>query len=527
MIEEFKEVGIWWLPKTPERTVSGTIHFSPSEGISLQLVGTLVPEQDQYGSSSHSVVYGMSENLSAHTLTDCSPWGDVRNHNHYGSSKTLHIVGYRAGKIFKGCHISDPARMLVTEVTFGLSSLETWLYDLDLFTTQESHDEENSEETLRYRKNKSRDVVVQDATLSFWTYVGKSSSRNKLGLQIRSGIDIKPDVPRTLEGLLRDFVEPLRIFIDIATGQPSLLKCLSIKYAEGKGYSESLSELFTHVIFRDLGNSRTVGDYKSDDVFLRNELIDSASAFISGGKIIKDFFELRESVKATLDLYLLSRHYVHSFPFLELSFVAVVNALEAYHNERRESSRYEDEPWQAARQALKGALPKEWRSEVLQAFDYIKVKKLRSALNELFEEADPVARQLGEERTSLINAIANTRNYFSHYAKALESGKLDANEVFYTMHGLLAVTEVLVLKDLGFTTDKAVEQVRSTQRSSILRPIKLPAVKSDDTEKDDNLTDLIEEHVASGSDMSAREESVSEENSPEVIGDGKDRARTS
>jgi hypothetical protein len=147
-------------------------------------------------------------------------------------------------------------------------------------------------------------------------------------------------------------------------------------------------------------------------------------------------------------------------------------------------------------------LPKAWRGEVLQGFDYIKVKKLRPALSELFVEADPLARQLGEDRKSLIDAIATTRNYFSHYAQTLEAGRLEASQAFHAMRGLLAITEVLILTELGFSQEKAVERVRGTLRSRSLQAITLPTGETDDSadesDLDGNLTDLIEEHVASG-----------------------------
>lgn len=504
MIEAFEETGIWWLPESPDRPISGTISYSPQGGIKLWLVGTLVSERRLYATSFHPVVHGISENLSAHTITGCQPWNGIRDRNHHGTQQTLSIAGYHVDSIFKGGHIADPEGMLVAELAFGLSNLKTWLDDLDMFLAEESVEEETSRKVLRYFRSVDREVLINGATCQFGSWVGQSISRNSIELKIESEICVTPAELQTLSTIQENFVYPLRQFLDIAVGEPNLITRVEIRFAEGQGYPEHVTKLPIELIVRDTENSRTLDGYDRDPVVLINELINATEAFALDGKIIRDFVVLRESIKATLDLYLLSRHFVDSFPFLELGFVAVVNALESFHNARRESSTYPEDEWQEVRRALKVALPKSWRGEVLQAFDYIKVKKLRPSLIELFEEADPLSRELGEDRKRLIDAIATTRNYFSHYAKELEMGKLEATQAFNAMRGLLAVTEVLILRELGFSGAEAVERVRGTLRSRNLKAVTLPAVetggRADESDTDGNLTDLKEENVAAGAD---------------------------
>jgi hypothetical protein len=320
-------------------------------------------------------------------------------------------------------NLANPDGGLISKINVKLSNLGSWLYDLDMMSPSESGDEQTSERILRYRDSESRTIELTDATCEFWTGVATSHSRKELGLRVGSGIHVETKRPRNLDKMMQDFTHPLRSFLDIAAGQPNLIKKIEIQYAEESTNPDTVPPLYVDVLFHDTENARAIDDHTSDEPFLRNELISSTEAFASKGQIIRNFFELRASINATIDLYLLSRHFGNSFPFLELSFVAAVNALEDYHNERRVATKYEDEPWKVARKALRDALPKAWRGEVLQAFDYIKVKKLRPALAELFGDSDPLARQLGEDRKDLINAIVNTRNHFYSLCQRVGSGK--------------------------------------------------------------------------------------------------------
>jgi hypothetical protein len=93
MIESLEEIGYWWLPGS-DRTVSGTVTFTPKDGISLQLIGTLVPDQDRYETTSHPVVHGMSESLNAHTLTDCRPFTSLQTSHSWATWQILMVGSF-------------------------------------------------------------------------------------------------------------------------------------------------------------------------------------------------------------------------------------------------------------------------------------------------------------------------------------------------------------------------------------------------------------------------------------------------
>ena len=40
MMDKFEYEGIWWLPDKPEKQVSGTLRFTPNEGVILDLIGS-------------------------------------------------------------------------------------------------------------------------------------------------------------------------------------------------------------------------------------------------------------------------------------------------------------------------------------------------------------------------------------------------------------------------------------------------------------------------------------------------------
>ncbi len=46
MIEEFEYKGKWWLPDKPEKQISGTLRFNPTDGAVLELIGSFKDFQD-------------------------------------------------------------------------------------------------------------------------------------------------------------------------------------------------------------------------------------------------------------------------------------------------------------------------------------------------------------------------------------------------------------------------------------------------------------------------------------------------
>jgi hypothetical protein len=75
-MESFSVTGNWWLPDHSDRPVAGTLHFDPSEGGQLDLVGALsgddaafealVSEEEQR----HPIVQGTANGVH-YTLINC------------------------------------------------------------------------------------------------------------------------------------------------------------------------------------------------------------------------------------------------------------------------------------------------------------------------------------------------------------------------------------------------------------------------------------------------------------------------
>jgi hypothetical protein len=470
----FEETGIWWHPDRPEQKLAGTIKYDPRKGIHLEIVGDLSDQDSR--DIQFSSIFGMSENLNAHTLTDVRrvPGGGTARSS-YGSDTELETTHYLAEYGFVSHNYESAEEMLIESLTIRLSGLATWLYDLDMMGVDSESDAESNTETISYKTSSIRTVLLSSGhRLDFQTVVGRNNGRKELRLTIASSIHITLNQPMNIQDVMVQLVHPLQEFLDFATGMPCAINSIEVFYAKDRGYPRTLELIGAKVIIFDMQNSRLFGSGYDDIVFLDNELISSSEALGNEGEVIRGFFDSRDSMKDAFRLYLLARHFPSTFPFLELSFLASVNALESYFSGNKDEFLYEEDQWKEVRKQLKKILPKDWRGDVLQQFDYIRHKKLRSALAELFDDANRIARILGEDRKRVIDTIVNSRNYYSHFASDLKAGALESTEAYIAMLALCGIFEALILQKLGFSQDVAVQRVLDTPRLKPVRELKLP-----------------------------------------------------
>lgn len=74
-MDAFSTTGFWWLPATPDAQVAGSIHFDPSDGTQLNLLGTLTESADALHimlseERRFETVHGVADG-SFYTLVDC------------------------------------------------------------------------------------------------------------------------------------------------------------------------------------------------------------------------------------------------------------------------------------------------------------------------------------------------------------------------------------------------------------------------------------------------------------------------
>jgi hypothetical protein len=130
--KEYK--GIWFLPDKPEQTVSGILHFIPTEVLRLELIGTLLCEGNVFCSPKSEIqtIHGIvkTENgVSKITLFDCHKgYNSGYSHNNIQNIRIC-LSNYNCGYALLGKHLSTKEDLTFNKIKIFLPHLNDWYQD--------------------------------------------------------------------------------------------------------------------------------------------------------------------------------------------------------------------------------------------------------------------------------------------------------------------------------------------------------------------------------------------------------------
>lgn len=147
---------------------------------------------------------------------------------------------------------------------------------------------------------------------------------------------------------------------------------------------------------------------------------------------------------------------------IELQFQSIALALESYHREKFPDTSSSDEEYNKMIQGMISKVkddPKQVR--------YIKRFKamgndpsLSERLHELVKICPDMFKNSDEEKTEFVDKVSSTRNYFSHGSKELkEKAITNFNELFYIIQEMKILMEGCFLSELPFSQEKLQELI--------------------------------------------------------------------
>lgn len=181
------------------------------------------------------------------------------------------------------------------------------------------------------------------------------------------------------------------------------------------------------------------------------------------------------SIGPVLDLYLAS---LRELSYAELSFNVVVQALETYHRSRQAGQLVPDALWPSLKDALnkvitdtlspdKSSHPA--REALCQRLAHFNEPSLRQRLKSLLDSIEPSTTAVcGGDAKGFVQAVVDTRNYYTHWSPSLASKALRAGAAVHLTWRLRALLEILLLRDLGFPANSAAERAVLERRVSWL-----------------------------------------------------------
>ena len=449
----FRVQGVFWLPAREDDQLVGALSWEPNDGATLDLVGLFDGIEDP-GNCVLPIVHGVAEG-ERFTLTDC-----------HGSAFKLQVPGTISHQVraFGPCLVGvlhpDPTGAHFDRAVLSLDFLAELSGRCDVFTHLSAMGDAVVDH-VAVEFERTRDLVAElpHETVrlsSEWQAAGGHVGHAELEQNVAFCVDRRQST--SLAALIDAYLPSLRGLVTFFAQAPSVVR--SIRVA-GPSTSQVLPSGRVLKQCAEVLIPVLPGDQPSEPRTPRHTLIKFPTDTRGFRRLVKEWFELNEDMRAVLDLHFAPSY--AGFMYGEHRFLTSAQELEAFH--RRRLTVPPDAAEVEAREAALAACPAEHRPWLAQKLEFALEPSLRQRLRETLDFVGPgVADLRGRRRSNFINAVVTARNDLTHYASdARRSRRVEATNLFALATVLHAVMTAALLRCLGWSREDIQETATTNQ----------------------------------------------------------------
>ncbi|MGC8551913.1 MAG: HEPN domain-containing protein [Phycisphaerae bacterium] len=438
------EWATFWLPADATHTATGSLIYTPRDGITVEAVGQIAPNIG-FNDAGEGALHTIHGRLMSGTLFTLG--------NSFIKSRSVGAGGHGpvtllSNRVLFGGHFSDCDTVEVTSCTFGLTSLESWLGQV-LF-----HDEPQLDENekligydYRFRFPKTIEIPVTKQQMKVkigWQFLGsRSVVESSMSMRAAAFIKLEFDKPVPLH-VARDLAFSFQTFLSLLIGARVDLRWLEFTVA-GDGQTAAPCRML----------AAQLGESQATEV--QGPLISYSAVKDIFSEMVTKWFARDEQAQMAAYLYFWSL-LQESGP-VEVRLLTAIQAIEAYYRSLPGGLYMEQEAFNRAYNKITAAIPPEISGEHRQSLTnrlrYGNEHSMRKRLRDLFSR---LPGQLGIRIAAgnpkiFVDRVVDTRNYFTHrdeHAKPQSFGGVKAVHATERLKCLLAA---VTLADLGVKGD--------------------------------------------------------------------------
>lgn len=423
MLEEIKYSGQWWSPANPDNRVHGVLSFNQSAGARLELDGALEGHPN--------IINGVSLDNTKITLHDCI----VSNPNEFWGNIPIFMQSHiYAHRLYLGIHFGKQEDIKFKRLYCQMSTLNEWVRKSG-FSVQR----EVGGEVITYKQPNAISVLINPElkiTIDFWC--ASSYRYSTINLKQVARVAFHSPKAQSIDDYLR-LLHHFRNFLCLATQVSTFPQEIS-------GFINEESPTSEVKILYQLDASISTKDDVYSSLFT---FTDIESEFAS---CIQNWYKKYEVLEPVCQLYFSALY--GRFVYLNLKFLCLVQALEAYHN--RTTTNQELAPKEHDKRVFEilEAVPNEYKEWLQNELTYSNEPNLRKRLKDLYDTFSIILKSLNTNRKSFINKVVNTRNYLTHYDLDLKRKGAKGKELFILTEKLRILIEMCLLKEIGFSLEE-------------------------------------------------------------------------
>lgn len=441
MIEEDVQYhGHWWLPSAPDDRVAGVLYLKRKGGIRLHLIGMFRSDETQefgHRLTDHDVILG--EFMPGHSVATIIGCHERERESPYISNTAKGSVQrFIAKHVLFGLHVSAFTDLVFSSFEFSTTYLSDWVHVRLL-----DFEMKGKSTVVTSLPNETLTIPGKGWELSITSYVNTSLGGNYNSTQ-NSSISVEVDTPISWNAFEENFQKPL---LDLVQFGSLFLNSVTFQNIPHEG---NTLKMISTGRFEPITRAKDFGIH--DSLFLLSDLGADGPTFII------NWLDFYKTFKYIFDLYFDSAYIGFQFPVSK--FLNVIQAIESYHAGRTETPFVKEgkNEFKKKKQTVMECLQEKF-SELS---DWIKTELsyftvLRTRLEDLVNEAEPVMVKLVDDQESFISRIMDSRNYYTHYDPRKRT-KAAADIELTTMTEVLRLLLAFhVLIECGMKKDKVTE----------------------------------------------------------------------
>jgi hypothetical protein len=419
MLEEVIYSGEWWLPSNPEKRTKGKLSFNQTEGAILALESGF--------SEPPKVILGISSQVGQKiTLQDCIPL-----------SWEFPGVPYKvfASRVFLGSHFNQISDTKFKSLHCQFSNFFEWLWKYGI----EVQGNEAKEFTLAYKRPESISIPITPKlkiSIDFTNSVEHRHTNGEVEIKQYANVSFYPSQKKNMDEYLK-LMQHFRNLLCLAT-QVSIFP----QDITGRIDGETLASSIVQILYK-LDSPPNIEANVFDSLFTFKDI---ESKFESS---IQNWFRKYNVLEPVCQLYFGSLY--GRFVYLNLKFLCLVQALEAYHCRITTNQEMALEEYNQRIYTILGAVPREYRKWLRNELIYSNEPSLRKRLKDIYKTFSLTLDSLNTNKKSFINKVVNTRNYLTHYDVDLERKSAKNTELFVITEKLRIIVEMCLMKEIGFS----------------------------------------------------------------------------
>lgn len=350
---------------------------------------------------------------------------------------------YHTTFLITGATFDSEADMRFSLCQIRIPELTTWVgkHGFEVDSTELFAGRDCPSVQIAYRTPPKQALLSQadglDLSLAFWPLLRSNADV----AAVRQ--DVCLEVRQASRDTLQDYMQTatrFEHFLTLATG--SLVRTGSIKAVVRTEEADVANRpILVDILYQPVRNAARLHVSTEELLFRRPDIVGREE------DCFRNWFTKADWLDPVCALYFGTLY--NPSKYLDLNFLALVQAVEAYH--RRASDETDESPakHEARMKAILDAAPVAHRDWLEQKLTYSNELSLRRRLKLLFMQFSYLLDELIPDRKGTISAICDNRNYLTHYDATLKGRAATGARLLLMVELLKLLLQACYLRELG------------------------------------------------------------------------------